>query len=434
MKRLVSILVMMVVVAAGAAAFSVARPEPQATYTLTADVEEAPNLFDGGRVMVRGVEVGVITRVDPEPDSVRVTMEIREDVPLPADARLQIVPVTVIADRYVQLYPQYTSGPKLDDGDHLSLARTAIPAELDDVLTQLRGLLRALEPKKGADAGPLRRVIADLDIATRARSGALSGTLSNSAVVLQNLARSETDIRELISNLDGLFLSLADRSSEIGLLNERFQLVVSSLARDQQELEGTIENVAFLSTQGSSLVRESGDELGSAFARIDTVLHDVLRHRTALVNALKWTNVIAEAVGATDASGRGVHAYTGRQAPPGSERAAYNYRIDSRDTISCRRLEVLAEAFLQLFPNWGVEEITDSALSFIPEEYHPHLGFLIRQLVSLCAGHLFVDGTGSFDAQAQEAVQRLADDIGPERMKVLLARWYWSGVGNGGAR
>ena len=287
MKRLVSLLVLAVVAAVAVAAYSVARPEPQDTYTLTADVEEAPNLFDGGRVMVRGVEVGVITRVDPEPDSVRVTMEIREDVPLPADARLQIVPVTVIADRYVQLYPQYTSGPRLDDGDHLSLARTAIPAELDDVLTQLRGLLGALEPKKGEDSGPLRRVIADLDTATRARSGALSGTLSNSAVVLQNLARSETDIRELISNLDGLFLSLADRSSEIGLLNERFQLVVTSLARDQQELEGTIENVAFLSTQGSALVRESGDELGRAFARVDTVLHDVLRHRTALVNALK---------------------------------------------------------------------------------------------------------------------------------------------------
>ena len=395
MKRLISGLVLAVVAAAAIAAYSVASPNAQDTYTLTADVEEAPNLFDGGRVMVRGVEVGVITRVDPEPDSVRVTMEIREDVPLPADARLQIVPVTVIADRYVQLYPQYTTGPRLEDGDHLSLARTSIPAELDDVLTQLRGLLGALEPKEGEDAGPLRRVIADLDIATRGRSEAISGTLSNSAVVLQNLARSESDIRELISNLDGLFISLADRSSEIGLLNERFQLVVSSLARDQQELEGTIENVAFLSTQGSALVRESGDELGQAFGRIDTVLHDVLRHRTALANALKWTNVIAESVGATDASGRGIHAYTGRRAAPGSAGAAYNYRIDSRDTISCRRLEVLAEAFLQLFPEWGVTEITDTALSFIPEEYHPHLRFLIRKLVDLCAGHLFVDGAGS---------------------------------------
>ncbi|MGI8709121.1 MAG: MCE family protein, partial [Actinomycetota bacterium] len=412
MKRLVSILVLAVVAAVAVAAFSVARPEPQETYTLTADVEEAPNLFDGGRVMVRGVEVGVITRVDPEPDSVRVTMEIRKDVPLPSDARLQIVPVTVIADRYVQLYPQYTSGPTLEEGDHLSLSRTAIPAELDDVLTQLRGLLGALEPEKGEEAGPLRRVIADLDIATRGRSGALAGTLSNSAVVLQNLARSDTDIRELISNLDGLFLSLADRSSEIGLLNERFQLVVSSLAQDQQQLEGTIENVAFLSTEGSTLVRESGDELGQAFARIDTVLHDVLRHRTALVNALKWTNVIAEAVGATDAAGRGIHAYTGRQASPRSPRAAYNYRIDSRDTISCRRLEVLAEAFLQLFPDWGVAEITDTALSFIPDEYHPHLEFLIRQLVGLCAGHLFGGGAGAVDARAEEAVQGRADELG----------------------
>ncbi|MDQ5815710.1 MAG: MCE family protein [Actinomycetota bacterium] len=434
MKRLVSALVLAVMVAAAIAAYSVARPEQEDTYTLTADIEEAPNLFDGARVMVRGVEVGVITRVEPKPDAVRVTMEIQEDVPVPAGAHLQVVPVTIIADRYVQLYPQYTSGAALQDGAHLSLARTSIPAELDDVLTQLRELLGALEPREGELAGPLRRLIAGLDSATRGRSDELAGTLSNSAVVLQNLAGSETDIRKLISNLDRLFLSLANRSSEIGLLNERFQLVVSSLARDQQELEGTIENVAFLSRQGSALVQESGDELGQAFARLDTVLHDVLRHRTALVNALKWTNVIAEAVGATDASGRGVHAYTGRQAPPGSPRSAYNYRIDSRDTISCRRLEVLAESFLLLFPDWGPDDITDTALSFIPPEYDIHLRFLIRQLVVLCAGHLFADGAGSFDAQAERSVRQLAKEIGQNEMKVLLARWYWSGFKNGSTR
>ena len=30
------------------------------TYTITAEVEQAPNLFEQGRVMVRGVEVGTI--------------------------------------------------------------------------------------------------------------------------------------------------------------------------------------------------------------------------------------------------------------------------------------------------------------------------------------------------------------------------------------
>ncbi|MDQ3952722.1 MAG: MlaD family protein, partial [Actinomycetota bacterium] len=146
--RLVSLVTTLAVVAAAAGVYQLTRSE-QATYTLTADVEQAPNLFEGGRVAVRGIDVGEITAVEPHGAAVRVTMEVDEEVRVPAGARLSIVPITVIADRYVQLDPPYDGGPALDDGDHIGVGRTTIPAELDDVLTQLEGLLTALEPEPG---------------------------------------------------------------------------------------------------------------------------------------------------------------------------------------------------------------------------------------------------------------------------------------------
>ena len=48
----------LLVAAALVAAIQVAAPASD-TYTVTADVTQAPNLFEGGRVMVRGVEVGL---------------------------------------------------------------------------------------------------------------------------------------------------------------------------------------------------------------------------------------------------------------------------------------------------------------------------------------------------------------------------------------
>ncbi|MEA2433359.1 MAG: phospholipid/cholesterol/gamma-HCH transport system substrate-binding protein, partial [Actinomycetota bacterium] len=315
--RIFAGIVTSLVVAGSLVGFNMSAPD-DASYTITADVTQAPNLFAGGRVMVRGVEVGEITGVEPRPEGVRLTLRIDDGVKIPADATLSIVPITVIADRYVQLFPAYKSGPLMADGDHIPVDRTAIPAELDDVLGQLKGLLGALEPRNGK-RGPLATLVESLDEALDGKSNDLAGTLSSASDVLENLADSQADITGLISNLDKLFLSLADSSSEIGLVNERFALVAEALASDQDNLEGTIENLAQLADETASLLSESGDKLGESFGRLGDVLRVVLSHEKQLTEGARWANVISQALGEVDGNGKGRYAYSGRQAPPGTE-------------------------------------------------------------------------------------------------------------------
>lgn len=393
------------------------------TYTVTADVESAPNLFEGGRVMVRGVEVGEITRVEPRAGSVRLTLEIRDDIKVPAKARLSVVPITVIADRYVQLYPTYREGPVLAEGDHLPESRTSIPAELDDVLKELNGLLRALAPKGGSKSGPLARLVVSLDKALKGRSKDLAGSLRGSSKVLENLADSQSDITSLISNLDSLFGTLANRSSEIGLVNQRLALVTRALASDQKDLEGTIENLAFLSNQGKKLVNESGDRLGESFSRLATVIDTVLRHQGQLVEGMKWSNVIAEALGATDRHGKGLYAYSGRQAPPGVEGAEYNYRIDQRDTIACERIRAVSGTILAITPGVSVEDFaTQTLASFIPEQYQDDLAYLLLILANECTP-ITKHNEPTLDARATAAAKQLQREIGRRKLMQLLGMW-----------
>lgn len=421
--RLTSLVLTFALVAGAVAAYRITRSD-HPTYTVTADVEQAPNLFEGGRVAVRGIEVGEITSVVPEGTGVRVTMEIDADVPVPADARLSIVPITVIADRYVQLDPPYDGGPTLGDGDHIAVDRTTIPAELDDVLTQLEGLLSALEPEPGEKNGPLARLVRNLDLALAGRSESLQHALKGSATGLETLASSEQDVRRLIANLDALFLVLARRSSEIGLVNERFRTVAESLADDQRALEGTIENLAFLSREGASLVEESGDELGVAFGRFREIVDAVLRHQGQLEKGARWTNAIAQALGETDPSGRGRWAYSGRQAPPGTERAGYNYRLDSRDTISCERLRVLVRTVLILTPDATVDDLLVTVNSHLPDVYEDDLEFLIRQLIPVCTDYR---GDDPVDARTKALIERVAAEIGEKKFSKMLSRWFWEG-------
>jgi phospholipid/cholesterol/gamma-HCH transport system substrate-binding protein len=429
-RRLVSIVVAAAVVVAGVVVFRSVRPEPE-VYTLTADVVQAPNLFEDGRVMVRGVEVGRITEVEPRPDAVRITMEIDAGTKIPSDARLTVVPITVIADRYVQLSPPYTSGSTLEDGDHISIDRTQIPAELDDVLTQLKGLLAALEPEPGAKRGPLFRLIRNLDAVMKGRSDEFAGSLEGSAEVLENLAASEADIAGLVRNLDRLFVVLANRSSEIGLLNERLALVAESLQGDQANLEATIENLSFLADESARLVIDSGDELGEDFGRLKRVLNGVLQHQDDLMEVVRWTNVIAQSLGAISPGGRGRFAYTGLQVEPGAAGAEYNYRIETRDTVGCQRINAISQALLELNPNAGLEQLRESVLQRIADSYQDDLSYLIEALIPLCVDF---DETGQLDANTAKVIEDVAAKVGKEQLEEMLVRWLIEGYAAQGAR
>ena len=415
-----SLLVTLAVVGGAVAAYAFTRSDVE-MYTVTADIERGPNLFAGARVMVRGVEVGSVISVEPEPDFVRLTIEIEEGIKIPAGARLAVIPVTIIADRYVQLFPAYKEGPTLADGDHIALEDTSIPAELDDVLEQLQGLLEALEPQQDEERGSLARLITSLDKVFKGRSDELAGTLEGSATVLENLADSNADITGLIQNLDRLFASLANRASQIGIVNERFRLVTEALFADQENLEGTIENITFLSDEVAGLLSDSGDDLGESLGRLGNVLRTVLDHQDALTEGVKWGNVIAQATGAVDGSGRGLNAYSGRQVPPGTQEAGYNYRIDTRDTLTCERMQQVANSVLVVLPEAGVFEIKRTLLTFIPDPYDDELDFLLAQLVPLCVDF---PGESSLSPEVQAEIRRLVDEIGIARFEELLGRWF----------
>jgi virulence factor Mce-like protein len=353
-------------------------------------------------------------------------LEIRDDVKIPADARLSVVPITVISDRYVQLYPTYRSGPVLAEGDHLAEDHTSIPAELDDVLKQLNGLLSALAPKGESTKGPLARLVVSLDKAVKGRSADIAGTLRGSSKVLENLADSQSDITALITNLDSLFGTLANRSSEIGLVNQRFALVTEALAADQKDLEGTIENLAFLSNQGTKLVQESGDELGQSFSRLATVIDTVLKHQGQLVEGMKWSNVIAQALGAVDRHGKGLYAYSGKQAPPGVEGAEYNYRIDQRDTIACERIRVVSGTILAITPGASIEQFALTTLtSFIPDQYDDDLAYIFLLLTPACTP-ISHHEPPTLDAEARAAARQLDKEIGHKKLMQFLGMWLLS--------
>ena len=142
-RRLSIITAVVLAVASVVALLSWNRSER--TYVL--EFESAKSLFVGNSVEVLGVKVGTVKQIDPRPDRVRVTVEVDADQKIPADAKAAIVTPSLVPVRSISLVPAYTGGPVLPDGGVIPESRTAVPAEWDDIKTQLVRLEKAVGPQ-----------------------------------------------------------------------------------------------------------------------------------------------------------------------------------------------------------------------------------------------------------------------------------------------
>lgn len=264
------------------------------TYRITAYFEKAIGLFPNSDVDILGVPVGKVRSVDPQGSRVKVIMEISDEYKVPADAFAQIVPISVIADRFVQLHPAYTGGPVLEDGAVLEVEQTQIPAELDDVFKQLKKLLEAIEPGEEGEPGALGDLVVALNKALSDREDDLKGTVVNTAALTGALSDAQADLSDLLINLDDLFGKLSTRAGSIGTLNKNMAIVLSTLAESRSDLEGTLTNLADMTGEVGRVVQTHRSRLGEDLELAGNILSAVLKNRGSVEESLAWLPVVGE--------------------------------------------------------------------------------------------------------------------------------------------
>ena len=298
------------------------------TYQVTAYFEKAIGLFANSDVNILGVPVGKVEKVEPVGDRVKVVMNVDRKYKVPADATAQIVPISVISDRYVELAPAYQGGPTLENGAVLDVDRTAIPAELDDVFKQLKKLLEAIEPGKAGEPGALGDLIVELNETLRDRESDLQGTLINAAQLTGTLAGAEEDVTGILVNIDDLFQQLSTRSGKFGTLNRNLALVLATLVESRGDLEGTIKNLGDLSTEVASLVEDHHRTLAEDLKIAVKITKTVLKNQDTVEQSLEWLPVVALAA---------------RQAYHGGAIDSVDVRDNSNAKLECEILEEIPD-------------------------------------------------------------------------------------------
>lgn len=265
--RFAAAVVVVGLIAAGCSPFGAADQRE-----VTAIMPSASNLFEGSEVRVLGIQVGEITEIDPQGDTVRVVMTVDESQPLPADVEARLVPVTLLGERILQLEPPYTGGPQLADGAEIPLERTKIPAEVDEVLRSFENFLAALDEQTLAEL---------IDTATETFEGqgeGLNTLIDQGAETVEVLADARGDLNGLVDELGSLNAVLATRDEKIGRTLERLSTVMVTLAEEKGEIIASVANLRRLTQELRPLLDEHTDPLVRDLETLTTTLSTVDRN------------------------------------------------------------------------------------------------------------------------------------------------------------
>ena len=200
----------------------------------------AVGLYPGDQIRIVGVPVGTIESIEPRAEDVKITMSVDRDVKVPADARAIIMSPNLVAARFIQLAPAYTSGPALPERATIALAHTAVPVEWDEVKQSLTDLAKQLSPAAGQLQGPLGKAINQAADTFNGNGDSFRTSLRELSRAAGRLGDSRTDIFGTVKNLQVLVDALSASNEQIVAFSGHVASVSQVLAKSSTHLDNTL--------------------------------------------------------------------------------------------------------------------------------------------------------------------------------------------------
>ncbi|MBV9856228.1 MAG: MCE family protein [Streptosporangiaceae bacterium] len=264
------------------------------TNQYTAYFSEAVGVYPGSGVDVLGVRVGTIDSVQPAGRYVRVVMSVNSGVPVPAAADAVVIVPSVIADRYIQLSPPYTGGPRLAGNATIPASRTATPVEID----QLYGALTKFAQDLGPNGVNAHGALSDtLNVGAKNLSGngaALGTMIRNLSQLYQTLQGSEGNFFGTIGNLEQFTAMLKASDGQVRAVQNQLASVSAFLAAMRQQLAAALNELATALNQVQAFIANNRSALTTNITRLEAITQILVNQRASLAQALRALPLAAD--------------------------------------------------------------------------------------------------------------------------------------------
>lgn len=256
------------------------------TKQVTAYFPSAIGLYEGNSVRVLGVDMGEVTKVEPQGERVMVQMTYDREVPIPADAKAIIVAPSLVSDRYVQFVPAYTGGPQLEAGATIGQDRTEVPLEVDELADSLSRVSESLGPKGANSDGSLSNLLDTTANNLDGNGKALHETISKLGQAAGTLSGNSGDLFDTVENLAKLSKTFAGSDQTVRRFEQQLADVSGYLAGERENLSKTVTELGTALQSVKGFVESNRGRLKSNVDKLASVTQVLVDQRGALAETL----------------------------------------------------------------------------------------------------------------------------------------------------
>ena len=255
---------------------------PQRVHTVSADFATVDGIYPGNKVQVLGVPVGVVRSLQPRGPVVRVTMQVEPEVSIPAGAQAYILSPALISDRFVELGPGYTGGPKLPEAAVIPAQRTHSPIRWDQLMSSLDTVVGAFGPDGLNKGGDLGSTLHQAATAVDGKGPQVREAIDRLARATDVVAGNREELAGLIGDLDVLVRTLTEHRGTVDSLSANVQQAGQDYGAQRLDLNRTIGRLSRALTEVDKLVREHGGEITGSVHNLAGTTGQVAAQREAL--------------------------------------------------------------------------------------------------------------------------------------------------------
>lgn len=254
------------------------------SYTIQAQLPDIANLTPNSKVRVDDVPVGVVTDIERQNWNALLTMEINEDVKLPANATATLGQTSLLGTVHVELAPPRDVPPEgeLKNGSLIPLARGGIYPTTEQTLAAVSMLLN------GGGIGQIQEITRELNTAFAGRADDLRSFLTQLDGFVTYLNDQKDDILAATESLNNLAGQVAEQKP---VVDKALKTIPDALAvlKDQREtLADALDQLGQFSSLAADSVNQTKESLVQALRDLGPVLESLANAGPDLTRSLDF--------------------------------------------------------------------------------------------------------------------------------------------------
>lgn len=211
---------------------------------------DVAGLSIGDDVRIAGVRVGTVKNIKiVKHDLAQISFTVIKDRPLPKSTEARLRYRNLVGQRYLDV--EQGAG---DPNDILKPGGTIPQSQTFDAL-DLTALFQGFQPLfKGLDADQLNSLSSEIIQTLQGEGGSLDLLLTNLGDLTNSIADKDQVIGSVVDNLSSVLKTVGDRDTELSNLLLQLQQFISGLSDDRKTIGTSVETINALTTSTAGLL------------------------------------------------------------------------------------------------------------------------------------------------------------------------------------